>query len=181
MIAGRSAMHQHRHAGFTIVELVTALAVIALLAAMAVPTMRSVVENGRIRTAGNSIQNGLALARTEAVRSNIQVEFALTANGWEVRRAADGVVLQQAAGMEVSGSGLTLDVDPEGADRITFNSFGRRNAVNMSDDTLPMERIDIRAPNPSAMSKPLAIQLLPSGVTRLCDPSAAADQPRACL
>lgn len=170
------AMRSRRSRGFTLIELMTALAVIALLAAMAVPTMRSVIENGRIRAAGTSIQNGLALARAEAVRLNTQVEFELTEDGWEVRRVAGGEVLHQAAGMEASGSGLTV-ADAGGATSVVYNAFGRAGTVDS------ITRIDIGAANPSGSAnyKPLAVQVLPGGTVRLCDPRPEADDTRSCL
>jgi len=187
-MSGRLPVHPRREEGFTLLELMTALAVIAVLAAMAVPTMRSVIENGRIRTASTSIQNGLALARAEAVRLNAMVEFSFTADGWEVRRVNGGGVLHQAAGMEISSSGLSITSVPGGgevspADRATFTAFGRLSTVNPSNDTFSMTRIDIEAANPSGSSnyRPLVIQLVSGGVARLCDPGADADQPRACL
>lgn len=169
-----------RHsAGFTLIELMTALAVIALLAAMAAPTMRSVIENGKIRSAGTSIQNGLALARAEAVRLNTQVEFEFTDNGWEVRRVSSGEVLHQSAGMEVSSGGLSIEAD---GDKVTYSAFGRAATLN-PDNTGAITHIEIRSTNPSGSSnyKPLDIQVLAGGTARLCDPTADADQPRACL
>lgn len=158
------------------IELMTALAVIALLAALAVPTMRSVVENGRIRAAATSIQNGLALARSEAVRLNAQVEFELTENGWEVRRVTDGGVLHQSAGLEISDSGLAI-ADVGGATRIIYSAFGRAASADA------ISRLDIEASNPSGSSnyRPLSIQIMPGGTVRLCDPRSDADEARACL
>lgn len=177
------AMIRSHSAGFTMTELMTALAVIALLSALAVPTMRSVIENGRIRAASTSIQNGIALARTEAVRLNTQVEFAFTANGWEVRRVAGAQVLHQAAGREVGATGLSISVVPADADRVTYNAFGRVATINPSDDSAAMTRIDIESSSPSGSPsyRPLAVQLLEGGTARLCEPNADSDQPRACL
>lgn len=182
MSTSKATMRLRQASGFTLLELMTALAVIAVLAAMAVPTMRNVIENGHIRAAGASIQNGLALARAEAVRLNTQVEFAFTPDGWEVRHVASGDVLHQSAGREVSGGSLDVTVIPDGADHVTYNTFGRAATLN-PDGTDAIMRIDIDATNPSGSSnyKPLAVQVLPGGTVRLCDQLAAADQPRACL
>lgn len=176
MSPNRLAIRWQKSNGFTMIELMTALAVIALLAALAVPTMRSVVENGRIRAAATSIQNGLALARSEAVRLNTQVEFELTDTGWEVRRVAGDEVLHQSAGMEVSNSGLTI-ADEGGETRIIYNAFGRAASVDA------ISRLDIEAVNPSGSSnyKPLSVQIMPGGTVRLCDPRPEADDTRACL
>ena len=87
-------------AGFTLIELMITIAIGAILIVIGVPTMRGVIENGRIRAAGESWKYGLALARTEAIRRNTQVEFVSDADGWQVLIVADGTVLHQAAGNE---------------------------------------------------------------------------------
>mgnify|MGYP000872394444 CR=1 FL=1 len=111
-------MLKRRAAGFTMVELMIVVTIVAILGAIAMPTMRSVVENSRIRAAGESIQSGLAQARAEAVRLNTQVEFVLQATDWQIRRVDTGAVLQQASGKELNNS-LTFTATPDGADRIT--------------------------------------------------------------
>jgi type IV fimbrial biogenesis protein FimT len=171
-----------RTAGFTVVELMVTLAVVAILAAMAVPTMRSVIENSHIRAASQSLQNGLAMARAEAVRLNTQVEFVLTGGGWSIQRVSDGSLLQQASGKEMA-SGTTVTTTPAGSDRVTYDAFGRPVAINPTDASATVSQIDIVATNPSGTPsyKPLRIQLTSGGVARLCDPAVASTEPKACL
>lgn len=171
-----------RTAGFTVVELMVTLAVVAILAAMAVPTMRSVIENSHIRTTGQSLQNGLAMARAEAVRLNTQVEFVLTGAGWNIQRVSDGSLLREASGKEMA-SGTTVTTTPAGADRVTYDAFGRPVALNPSDDSATVTQIDIVATSPSGTPsyKPLRIQLTSGGLARLCDPAVASTEPKACL
>jgi len=166
-------------AGFTVVELMVTLAVVAILAAMAVPTMRSVIENSHIRVTSQSLQNGLSMARAEAVRLNTQVEFVLTGAGWNVQ-LVDGTLLQQASGKELA-SGTAATTTPAGSSRITFDAFGR-TAANV-DASATMTQIDIAATNPSGTAgyKPLRIQLNTGGLARLCDPAVASTEPKACL
>lgn len=179
----RGDVRRREAAGFTTVELMVTLLVVAILAAMAVPTMRSVVVNNRIRAVSQSVQNGLALARAEAVRLNTQVEFVLQPNGWVVRdvRAPPGTVLQRASGNE-GGNGLTLTVAPAGADRVTFNSFGQTPTVNPSNGSLAITQLDIESPNPpsSGRYRPLRVELFAGGMSRACDPAAEATEARAC-
>ena len=169
--------------GFTLVELMVGLTVIAILASIAAPAFRSVVENSRIRGASKSIESGIALARAEAVRLNTRIEFVLLAGGWNVRQVSDGAVLHQSAGAEGAGSGLTVNPTPGGADRITYDAFGRRVANNPSDGSAPLSQLDIVATNPSGSSnyRPMRVQLLAGGMSRLCEPLAAGTEPKACL
>lgn len=174
-----------RSHGFTMVELMIAIAVLAMLLAAGAPAMRIFVENGRIRAAGESWKYGLGLARAEAVRLNTRVDFVMVDSddfrGWQVQRASDDTVLHQASGKE-GLDGLTLTIEPEGADRVTFDPFGR-SLDPTSEDTEPMTQVDIAAARPpdSSNYKPLRLQLLAGGMSRLCDPNAEADDPRACL
>lgn len=169
-----------RHAGFTIVELMVTVSVIAVLIAIAAPPMRSFIENARIRATSESLQNGLALARAESVRQNRNVEFAILASGWEVRIPGAATPLHAASGKEGYGS-LDLTVAPAGADRITFNAFGR--TVANANGSAPVTSFDIEAENPpsSGIYRPLRVQIQATGAPRLCKPSAASTDPRACL
>lgn len=171
-----------RAAGFTIVELMVTLAVVAILAALAVPTMRSVIENSHIRATSQSLQNGLAMARAEAVRLNTQVEFVLTGAGWNIQRQADGSLLRQASGKEMP-VGTTVTTTPVGSSRVTYDAFGRPLAINPTGATATVTQIDVEAANPSGTPsyKPLRIQLTAGGLARLCDPAAASTEPKACL
>ena len=51
-----------------------------ILFIMGVPSFKSWIQNTQIRTATEAIQNGLELARAEAVRRNTQVRFQLTSS-----------------------------------------------------------------------------------------------------
>ena len=57
------------------IELCIGLAVLAMLIAFAVPGMRGWLLNSQLRSTAESIQNGLQLARSEAVRRNVFVTF----------------------------------------------------------------------------------------------------------
>jgi len=67
-----------RPRGFTLVELVVTMAVLALLAIVAAPSLGSWMANSRVRTAADYIQDGLRLAQTEAVKQNQEVAFVLS-------------------------------------------------------------------------------------------------------
>ena len=64
--------------GFSLIELLIGVAVLGILLALGASSFRVWISNMRIRTAAESIQNGLQLARGEAVRRNAQIRFQLT-------------------------------------------------------------------------------------------------------
>jgi len=61
--------------GFSLVELLVAIALIAVLVGLGAPSYQEWIESTRIRSAAESIQGGLQLARAEAVKRNTQVQF----------------------------------------------------------------------------------------------------------
>lgn len=66
--------------GFSLVELLITLAIMGILLALAAPSYQIWITNTRIRTTADSIQNGLQLARAEAVRRNDPIRFQFTSS-----------------------------------------------------------------------------------------------------
>lgn len=171
--------------GFTLVELMIAVAVTGILLVLGVPALRGVVENTRIRANAESLKYGLDLARNDAIRMNTQIEFASTSAGWVVRvpTANDsGQVLHSGTGREASHL-VAFTMTPGNADRVTFDAFGRRLAVNTSNGSAPITQVDVTSANPPSISgyRPMRVQVLPGGSARLCDPAVGATDPRVCL
>ncbi len=61
--------------GFTLIELAISVAIIGILMALGAPSFMTWLRNVQIRNAAESLQNGLQLARTEALRRNEKVTF----------------------------------------------------------------------------------------------------------
>lgn len=95
---------QHRSAetGFTIVELVIALAILAIILGLAVPSMQTYILNQRVRNASFDLTSDLLLARAEATKRNADVVIAANGgawhNGWAI--SAGGVTLKQRAAVK---------------------------------------------------------------------------------
>ena len=70
--------------GFTLVEMMAAIAILALLTAAAIPSMRTFVANAHIRGTAEDMRAGLDFARSESIRRNAVVSFVLNGNGWNV-------------------------------------------------------------------------------------------------
>lgn len=65
-----SIVHRHHRAGMTLVELLTALGITILLAAIAVPAVLSVIRGDRLRDASSSVQGFITAARERAALDN---------------------------------------------------------------------------------------------------------------
>jgi type IV fimbrial biogenesis protein FimT len=67
-----------RPRGFTLIEMMIGMTILAVLISMAVPSFSLWIKNLGIRTVTESIQGGLMLARTEALKRNRRMRFQLT-------------------------------------------------------------------------------------------------------
>lgn len=64
---------QSRQTGMTLIELMVTFAVVAILAALATPSIKEMLENNRLTALNNQIVSSLNYARSEAVKRNYPV------------------------------------------------------------------------------------------------------------
>ncbi|MGH8031160.1 MAG: GspH/FimT family pseudopilin [Luteimonas sp.] len=62
-------MHRRRNTGFTLVELMVTIAIVAILVAVAFPSFQGSLRSNRVAAATNELLASISLARTEAIRS----------------------------------------------------------------------------------------------------------------
>ena len=91
-------MRLHLQSGVTLIELLVALAIAALLVSLAIPSYTLWISDAQIRSAAESVAGGLRYAQGEAIKRNSQVEFVIDpttgTGGWLARLVADGSTLQ---------------------------------------------------------------------------------------
>ncbi len=175
---------------FTLVELIIGLAVMSLLIAAGVPSFSMWIANTRVRNSAEAIQNGLQLARAEAVRRNRLVQFALTntvptqANVGAVVEDPNGtnwmVRVFQPGGAYVSADYVQGRAGSEGSSDVTVNSthssitftgLGRLSAAGVA-------QIDLNNPT---TDRPLRLMVDTAGLIRMCDPQVSSpSDPRSC-
>lgn len=68
--------------GFTLVELVVTVLLIAILAALAAPSFRGFIADQQVRTAANDLLVALNYARSEAIKRNNSVTLQAVGGGW---------------------------------------------------------------------------------------------------
>ena len=68
------AEHPTPHRGFTLIELMIGVAVLAILVAVAVPSFQDLVERRRVTAAAESVLSAMQFARSETIKQNTQVD-----------------------------------------------------------------------------------------------------------
>lgn len=162
--------------GFTLVEMVVVVALMAIFLAIALPAFRQLIMNFQVRVLAESVVNGLQLARGTAVQRNENVRFELTQNagsftlGWVVK-LDDGTVIQAKDTGEAAPY-LLIGTLPNNSTAVTFNGLGRVAPNNPVSDSV--NTIDVDIPTsimPASESWDLRIRVLPGGLIRMCDPN----------
>ena len=74
-------MRRTRTSGFTLVELMVTIAIVAILAAIAFPNFESTMRSNRVATTTNELISSLSLARSEAIRNPTGAAMCPSANG----------------------------------------------------------------------------------------------------
>jgi type IV fimbrial biogenesis protein FimT len=110
--------------GFTLVEMVTVLTIIAIGAAVAMPSLRAALVGQRVRAAATDLTTSLLLARSEAIKRSdpVRVEPRTAEDwnsGWRVVGVTDG---DQVDRKDALGDGVQVTRAP-GA--IVYERHGR--------------------------------------------------------
>lgn len=72
-----------RQRGFTITEALVAIGIIAILAALAIPSFRDTIDKYRLKSAADGLYSALQFARSEAVKQNKTVSaFFISGASW---------------------------------------------------------------------------------------------------
>lgn len=87
----QTCRNQH---GFTAIELMVVIAIVAILATLAAPSFNPLIERWRVRSASENLTSTLYFARSEAIKRGGGVTIDATGGwelGWKVTHTLDGV------------------------------------------------------------------------------------------
>jgi len=129
-----------RMEGFSLVELMMAICVLALISAIATPSLLNWRNNAKLRGAASNLKGDMELARLKAIQVNDTVVVHFTENGYKVFKDDSGLTSgEYDAGEALYGdrtlpAGVKIDLDKTGfgasGDSARFK--GRGTAVSGS-------------------------------------------------
>lgn len=164
-------------AGMTLVEMLMPLFVVAILVAVALPSIRVHLANSDIRRTADELKSGLEMARAEAIRLNTVVRFQRDGTGWTVVLPGVGasrdVVVDRRASRH-SQVGVSADIDT-----LSFGTSGWTLPFGRSMN-IALQAPDVAACRPQGGVVCLNVVVAADGLVRSCDPAATAGSPTAC-
>jgi type IV fimbrial biogenesis protein FimT len=186
--------------GFSLVELMVAVALLAMLLGLATPSFVTWVQNAKTRTASDSLQNGLRLAQAEAVRRHRQIVLFRTADAactnaatpnasgsfWVLRTVAmvagEPVTTVQCGQLAEASDGVLVS----GPTAVCFSGIGRLVAngdpgIGGTGCTVTGGTQSFEVSNPRG-DRPLRVTVALAGSVRMCDPQRvlSSSQPDGC-
>lgn len=116
--------------GFTMIELLTVVALMAVLLAVAAPSFKDFIIGQRVKTAAFSFANAAVQARSEAIKRNADVSLVAAAggwkNGWTITVGTTTLSQQESLGDAVLIASKAPKVT---ATQVTYQSSGRLSAA----------------------------------------------------
>lgn len=195
--------------GFTLLELMIVVTLIALMMMLAAPSITVWLQNLKVRNVGESIVSGLQLARMEAIRRNTRVTFSMvsttdancamsaTSPSWVVSRGgvlptsitskcagtlvdAGGDIIQKNSA-SIASQGMTI-TSTGSANCLTYDGLGQIPTQGSIACTTGITNIDISSPVANTIA--LRVTVTSGGQVRLCYPDTAnqlpTNDPRKC-
>jgi len=112
---------KYSHRGFSLVELMIGLVLVAILMGIGMPMFRSFILEQRLRATSSDLRVALTTARSEAVKRNSSVELQPNAGVW-----GDGWTIPSPTGGDpILNHKQGGDVTISGPDEVTFTPAGR--------------------------------------------------------
>lgn len=186
--------------GFSLIELMIGIAVLAALIAAGLPSMTQFLQNSQLRTSAESMLSGIQFARAEALKRNVQTRFTLVddliascskqsdGGSWVVSldfidgncnvapsETTEPRILQAKSFKEGGQNAVISGSGGTGANHtLIFNGLGRLVVTNADQFT----QIDITNPSGGTCQhassdgtmRCLRIMITPGGDARMCDP-----------
>lgn len=156
-----------RRAGYTLIEMLIVCAVLAALAGMSWPAMRSMLSKGRLQQGADDVQTTLRKARIEAVRSGTVMVLQYEPGGRRYRVAPWDAVARGGA-----LDAMSADTSGTNASGVSPLSEGAESAEQLMPQLPPVITPEIR-------ELPVGVRFAPIGDTALYEADVTSDDVRA--
>ncbi|MBC7700179.1 GspH/FimT family pseudopilin [Aquabacterium sp.] len=124
---GAPAVTRHRATGFTLIELMVTVVLLAILAALAAPSFREFIANQRVKNAAFELMAALTQTRSEAITRNASVDLLRSGttwgSGWTILAGTSTVLNQEAY------NGLSI-TDSADLNKISYGKDGRSTTTS---------------------------------------------------
>ena len=118
-----------RHSGFTLIELMVVLAIIAIMATIGIPSYQNMIRDNRLTSATNTLLSALQYARSEAVTQRADITVTpLSNNNW-----ATGALIKKGTVKlrETPPAGTDITVTGSAA-AVTYGANGTTSATTFT-------------------------------------------------
>jgi type IV fimbrial biogenesis protein FimT len=123
-----------KYRGFTLMELIIAVAILAILMGIAAPSLRDLMMNATVTSQANDLMSAFAVARSEAIKRGVRTGVCTSTNGTSCTNSQwhEGwiVFLDSDANGAVDGGTAPLKVQPatDGQNTLTSVNHGTNGA-----------------------------------------------------
>ncbi|WP_054772892.1 pilus assembly FimT family protein [Methylogaea oryzae] len=112
-----------RQAGFTLMEMLIAIAIVAILVSMALPSFNSMLDRQRVRGAAENLFADLQFAKTQAIKCSRSMDLiAATGSPWSYCVATNGSNCAAAATSDCATAGVWKATSGADFTHVTLNA-----------------------------------------------------------
>jgi type IV fimbrial biogenesis protein FimT len=170
-------MTKVRNAGVTLIELLIGMVIVSLTVTLGLPSVTTWIQNAQLRSAAETVQSGLQLARAEAVRRNALVGFSMAGpdTSWSVDVMNPATPVQARTAAEGTPNAQIATTNP----LIVFDGLGKATVPGTA--TIQITNPAGGACKPLGNMNCLNVTVSAGGQIKMCDPTVvAATDTRAC-